>query len=352
MRKKNRGQIVIMACLFMLVLIILFSLAADVGKTYLWQKKLEMAIDAAALAGGQEYALSFTSLGLQSSAQDQARAVAISYAGLNGADTNNLTITFLDELNDTASGTDGIAETLQVDATKMVPLMFTKMLGITSKQISAQAATRIGGATSVGGAAPWGPPDMNYQICQRYIIKRGQNSRLPGGGGSPNYSGLALGTEQGADWYRDNIAPGPPGFTGILRVGDIITTEPGDMVGPTDQGTQARLDACPHTPRCGGCNYVPGCPRVIVVPIMNIFANGRIERPIIRFEAFVLDNNSLDNNDRGYTKFSEDGAEVWQQVGNGGVTATYIGSVVVPSGQMGGLNSGNLGGIRVTQLVR
>ncbi|MBU1486651.1 Tad domain-containing protein, partial [bacterium] len=103
MRKKNRGQIVIMVALFMLVLVILFSLVADVGKVYLWQKKLEMAVDAAALAGGQEYALRFTSSDTQTQtqAQNQARAVAIYYAGLNGADTNNVTVTFLDELNDT-----------------------------------------------------------------------------------------------------------------------------------------------------------------------------------------------------------------------------------------------------------
>jgi len=195
MRKKNKGQIVILVALFMLVLIILFSLIADVGKVYLWQKKLEMAVDAAALAGGQAYALNFTSVALQPSAQSQAEAVAIYYAGLNGADTNNVRVTFLDELNDTtpvqaqitpltlenllaslglypelayaAVAGDGIAETLQVNATKMVPLMFTKMLGIETKQISAQAATRIGGATGVGGAAPWGPPNMNYQVGQR-----------------------------------------------------------------------------------------------------------------------------------------------------------------------------------------
>ena|GEM_PF-364558 len=359
--KREKGQIAVMVALFMLVLIILFSLVADVGKVYLWQKKLEMATDAAALAGGQEYGLKFSSLELQSSAQDQARAVAIFYAGLNGADTNNVTVTFNDELNDTSPGTDQIAETVQVDATMMVPLMFAKIMGIESKRISAQAATRIGGATGVGGAAPWGPPDMNYQICLRYIIKRGHDSKLPEGGGSSNYSALALGDQQGADWYRDNITPGPPGFTGILRVGQMITTEPGNMEGPTAQGVgggglvpveKSRLGACPHTPKCDGCNYVPGCPRIVVVPIVNIFANGRIDRPIIRFEAFLLDENSLDDNDQGYTKYSEGGAEVWEKVGNGGVTATYIGSAVVPSGEMGGLNSRNLGGVKVIRLIR
>ncbi|MBU1486652.1 hypothetical protein KKH56_01170 [bacterium] len=364
---KEKGQIWIMVALFMLVLVILFSLAADVGKVYLWQKKLEMATDAAALAGGQEYGLKFSSLELQSSAQDQAGAVAIFYAGLNGADTNNVTVSFNDELNDTSPGTDQIAETVQVDATKMVPLMFTKMLGITSKQIWASAATRIGGATGVGGgAAPWGPPDMNYQVGQRYIIKRGQDSKLScdprgkdylddddyGGDGPSNRSCLALGDGRGGDWYRDNIIPGPPGLTGILRVGQMVTTEPGNKAGPTGQGTQARLDACPHSPKCGSGGYVPGCPRIIVVPIMDIFDNGRIERPIICFEAFILDDNSLDLNQRGFTKYGVGEAEEMTKVGLGGVTATYIGSYVAPSGTAGGLTGGNLGGVKVVPLIR
>ena len=132
----------------------------------------------------------------------------------------------------------------------------------------------------------------------------------------------------------------------------MITTKPGNMVGPNDQGTQARLDACPHTPKCGAGGYVPGCPRIVVVPIIDIFDNGRIDRPVIRFEAFVLDDDSLDNNQQGYTQYSEGGAEVLETVGNGGITATYIGNYVAPSGQMGGLNPGNPGGIKVMQLVR
>jgi len=248
----------------------------------------------------------------------------------------------------------------------MVPLMFAKIMGIESKRISAQAATRIGGATGVGGAAPWGPPDMNYQVGQRYIIKRGQNSKLScdprgkdhlddddgDGDGPSNRSCLALGDGRGGDWYRDNIIPGPPGFTDILRVGQMVTTEPGNKAGPTDQGTQARLDACPHSPKCGSGGYVPGCPRIIVVPIIDIFDNGRIERPIIRFEAFILDDNSLDLNQRGFTKYSVGGAEEMTKVGLGGVTATYISGYMAPSGTAGGLTGGNLGGVKVVHLIR
>ncbi|MBU0723308.1 hypothetical protein KKH46_03855, partial [Patescibacteria group bacterium] len=264
---------------------------------------------------------------------------------------NNVTVTFNDELNDTSPGTDQIAETVQVDATMMVPLMFAKIMGIESKRISAQAATRIGGATGVGGAAPWGPPPLDYQECQRYMLKRGQGSQTKVGTGLSNYSALELpgiGPTPGADWYRDNIIPGGKGSTVMLSVGDNIQTEPGNMVNPTGHGVNERLSMCLHTPKCGsgGCNYIPGCPRVVIVPIMNIDQNGKYEIPILRFEAFLLDENSFDKNQEVLV----DG--VIQPVGNGGVTGIYLGSYMAPSGTAGGLTGGNLGGVKVVHLIR
>ncbi|MBU0620195.1 hypothetical protein KKB14_03960 [Patescibacteria group bacterium] len=159
-QKKEKGQIWIIVALFMLTLIILFSLIADIGRIYLWQKKLEMAADAAALAGGQRYQQELTPalgdplalLSIQSLAQDQARIVAVQYAWANGVDTDSAVVTdFLDELNGTSPGTDGIAETIQVQTTKIIPLMFTKMLGITSKQVWALSAVRV---VTTGTAAP------------------------------------------------------------------------------------------------------------------------------------------------------------------------------------------------------
>ncbi|MBU0723309.1 hypothetical protein KKH46_03860 [Patescibacteria group bacterium] len=331
--KKEKGQIWVVVALFMLVLIILFSLVADVGKVYLWQKKLEMAVDAAALAGGQEYALKFNSINAQDLAQDQAEAVAVFYAGLNGADTNNVIVAFTDELNDINTGTDGLDETLQVDATMEVPLMFTKMLGILTKELSASAGVRIGSlAGMVGeGPAPWGPPPLYYQPGQRYMLKRGQGSGTKVGTGPSNYCALALPGSTGANDYRDNIIPGPPGFTGTLKVFDLIETEPGNMVGPTDQGVTGRLAM--------GAD-------VVIVPIMDIRQNGRYQSPIYRFEAFRLDGDSLDKNQ----VVEVDG--IMQKVGNGGVTAVYLENYVTSKGIMGGLCPSTVCRIKVIQLVR
>lgn len=161
MKNNEKGQIVVMAGFFMFILLALFALAADVGIVYLWEKRLQRCVDAAALAGGQDYQqeLSVNSRP-QADAQAHARAIAIQYAGLNEVD--NVTVTFLDELNDEVPGTDGIAETVQVDATDTVPLMFAKLLGITSEQIEASAAARI--TIREEGGWPWGPPESSNPI--------------------------------------------------------------------------------------------------------------------------------------------------------------------------------------------
>lgn len=159
MKNNEKGQIVVMAGFFMFILLALFALAADVGIVYLWEKRLQRCVDAAALAGGQEYQQKLSvDLRPQAEAQAHARAITIQYAALNRADINNVTVTFLDELNNEVPGTDRTAETVQVDATDTVPLMFAKLLGITSEQIAVSAAARI---TIREGNWPWGPPESS-----------------------------------------------------------------------------------------------------------------------------------------------------------------------------------------------
>ncbi|MEW5767507.1 MAG: pilus assembly protein TadG-related protein [bacterium] len=158
MKNNEKGQIVIMVGAFMFILLALFALAADVGIVYLWEKRLQRSTDAATLAGGQDYQQEYSiDLKPQAEAQEHARAIAIQYMGLNWGSTDNVTVSFLDELNDKVPGTDGIAETVQVDATDTVPLMFAKLLGIHREQIAASAAARI----NIRGGSSCGPPESS-----------------------------------------------------------------------------------------------------------------------------------------------------------------------------------------------
>ncbi len=75
----------------------------------------------------------------------------------------------------------------------------------------------------------------------------------------------------GADDYRENIATCN---TNIVAIGDPMNTEPGNMVGPTAQGTQDLIGQDPNAYWDTGCNCVRGSsfgrsPRIAMVPVYD-----------------------------------------------------------------------------------
>lgn len=75
----------------------------------------------------------------------------------------------------------------------------------------------------------------------------------------------------GADDYRNNIATCN---TNIVAIGDPMNTEPGNMVGPTAQGTQDLVARDPNAYWDTFCNCVKGSafgrsPRIAVVPLYD-----------------------------------------------------------------------------------
>jgi len=83
------------------------------------------------------------------------------------------------------------------------------------------------------------------------------------------YNEWAIPPSRGAAWYRDNIESCN---TYIQPIGDPLTSEPGNKVGPTDQGTQALIDKDPNAYWDMGCNcvkgsaFLSGSPRVAAIP--------------------------------------------------------------------------------------
>jgi hypothetical protein len=80
--------------------------------------------------------------------------------------------------------------------------------------------------------------------------------RLPGG--------------TGADYYEENIFGCWPG---VATVGDSVTVEPGNMTGPTTQGTQALIDKDPNAfwnpvTEAVVSQFKPS-PRVVVIPVFE-----------------------------------------------------------------------------------
>ena len=112
------------------------------------------------------------------------------------------------------------------------------------------------------------------------------------------YNPWDLPGSSGGDDYRDNIATCN---SNRVSEGNDMTQEPGNMVGPTAQGTADRIAQDPNAYWDTACNCVKGSafgtsPRVVVVPLYDpqVFAQGaqtgkNITLKVVNFLGFFLE---------------------------------------------------------------
>lgn len=320
--KRDRGTILVLMTAGMAVLVGTTALAVDVGYLYVVRNQLQNAVDAAALAGAQGLVAqpgNYTPEG-------EAVRWAIQYAAKNRADGIPVQLS-PDEI------TFPRANVIKVQKAQFVRTFFATIFGIRRVRVSVQSAAVAAPATGgSGGWRPFAPPDQfahgsqcvtpmdedhgpynpdlhtwngvsardyykspyapefenwdvsGFRDCSLgnptgFITPRDEDGRLvelktdrpafPG-----NFYPISLG-QRGADAYRENIAHG---WDGVLRVGDIITTEPGNMVGPTIQGVTQLIaqDPTARLVRENGSWTVKSnqyadneSPRIVPIPLLD-----------------------------------------------------------------------------------
>ncbi|MDI6709582.1 MAG: pilus assembly protein TadG-related protein [Bacillota bacterium] len=259
MLRDERGAMAVLVAAALVVLSGCLALAADVGQLALWQVRAANAADAAALAGAQEL------MDHPGAAFDAAMA----YGQANGIAPGEMTITV----------TDSVA----VDIVRPVEFAFAPVLGIHSGAARAHARAVAGPVTGVSGVAPLAVPDQEFEYGALYQLKA--NHWQKGHLGRGEFGALGLG-EHGADHYRDNLKKGYPG---MLRVGDVVPTESGNMSGPTQEAIADRFARC--NDGCTFDHFTRDCPRVLIVPVYEPVAEHKVDEVrIAGFAAFWVEN--------------------------------------------------------------
>jgi Flp pilus assembly protein TadG len=263
---KEQGSIIVMTALVMVAVIGFMALGVDLGILLLQKRLLANAVDAAALAGVQELPAN------PSSAQN----IAYQYGVLNRINADELSVAVSTLDNEVA-----------VSAQRSVRLFFAPVLGFDVAVVSAQARARTGPVGGVRGTVPLSVVEQEFVYGAKYMLKYGSQplDDIPGGHYGGNFGALALGGK-GGNTYRDNLANG---YSGILRVGDMVDTEPGNMVGPTGVGVKARLSH-PDAAKCEFATAGPHCPQYLIVPIIDGFSSGGSHSVrILGFAVFFLE---------------------------------------------------------------
>ena len=283
-RRRPSGQVAPLIAGAFAVLLGAVGMGTDVAVHYFNWVQMQKAADAGVLAGANFLPDNST----------QAIATAQQYAETNGLVASEITSTTV------AANSLSITMTVQ----RTVPYYFAVVLGLQTGTLqvaataSAQSPTTTVGAPTPGalsnGTTPAGC--TNTGDCQVIPIGLDHNTVYSDGSqitlqqgevGPGNWDLLALGGTGGSN-LRSNIAVG---YSGLISVGNWITTEPGQKVGPVDQGFQDRLNAAASSDPSGTfSSHTANDPRVLVVPVVDWeHQNGRSSVQVDAFATLWLD---------------------------------------------------------------
>lgn len=263
----ERGNTVLIVALVMVVLLSVTALVVDLGFVYLERARLVTGAEASALAGAASFP--YREEGdYQKEHYEDAIREAEKVAEKNGLKDFEIKLLPVDEDR---------KEEIEVVAKKEVGYTFARIMGYYEQEVRGMAAAEAVPISGFFGVVPFGIPEEDFEGDGTYDLK------VPAGEGEEgNYQPLALGGT-GTNNYRDNLEDG---YDDILRTGDFVDTEPGNMGNPTSQGLKDRY----YEDR-----------REITIPIVSYMGEGRGEVEILGFGAFHLED--YDNSAPGHTVF-------------------------------------------------
>jgi hypothetical protein len=228
-RRNESGQTMVLTVLFLAVLLGISAAVLDVGAWYRADRQLQATADAAALAGANELP----------SDQGGAASLALEYAGKNGGGLAAGGISFETRVNP--------GDTIAVHTQKQMPGFFSKLFGLNSVTVGANAKARTAPMSSAKWAAPVAVDELHEKLQCKPTPCFGEPTTLdffkvgPGafrlinidqshGGTSPQIVGDWL--EKGLDafmpldWYYSDpgIKPNSANITGALdkRIGEVL----------------------------------------------------------------------------------------------------------------------------------
>jgi hypothetical protein len=347
----RRGTVMIYTVVLMTVLLAFVALTIDVGRMEIARQRAQQVCDAAVLAGawyltGEQSSTRVDAVTGTPTGGDGSAALTAKYAALANNEASphwatltadgsrpGVTVSFPPYPAQTGyvisdAGTQvpiRLGESIRVQAVINVPMTFARILGIQQASVAASATAIVGltpqtptPVTVTGSALPFAvantkiwntsvsPPTVRIQMGDQVALKVTNPNDPAGFIGSGNFLAVSYPGDHGGDDYRDRIANASLPVTFTLNQEIDLTTEPGNISGPTAQGITTRLgnDVYPYPAANGTAwnswlsSYDPNTgnrtstKRMGIVPIIQdpgSSLNGRESVTVIGFAGFFIE---------------------------------------------------------------
>ena len=282
--RREEGQILIVAVLFLGVVFGFTAMAIDVGMLLEDRRDMQNAADSATLAGIQ-YLPQQPQVAIDTAEQ---------WALNNGVSQDQIEAV-------TVQSTHVANDTLYVRLNKDFSWVFGRVLGMTTSDVGASAKALVGTVEGTNDLMPWSivqgdssclDANGNAIFGQTCSVKLGAQSKFGGGWrGALDFDGNG----GGANEYRDNIIDGEADTAYCIAgqaappcESSVVDIQTGNVVGPSQQGIEARLAGGPACDSDGNGKddfdevfvstglaspaYTVACPdspRLIMIPIVE-----------------------------------------------------------------------------------
>jgi hypothetical protein len=295
---KEEGQVLGLFVLIFAVIGGMTAIAIDLGSFSADRRDLQNAADAIALAAAQELP-----------DHSAVHATADEWAEKNGVDSDGMAVEIIDQ---SASEPN---PKVRVELSEEHEFVFARLVGIESGTVEAAAValrTSPGGIyPSSGALVPWSVTQevrASTEPSELVVLKYDANSVTTGNFGAIRIDG------NGSSVYRDTIKFGSD--SGLCAAGvedcdypSTVPSEPGNMVGSTETGTDYRMDntseLCDEWDEVvtevdgehmlnASCNPFleggnPNSLQVVIVPIISSLCNGACDVTVLEFALFFLE---------------------------------------------------------------
>ncbi|MCG7344137.1 Tad domain-containing protein [Sporosarcina sp. ACRSL] len=265
--KDESGVAKILVALSIIVLLGFTALVIDVGAIYFEKSRLQKALDAAVLGGAHRLLVS----------EEEAKTTAISLALKNGYDV-------VDDSKEMSTGNYFI----EIEKKVNKEMTFARVLGVNSTDINAVARAELlySALVQKGGIVPIGLEDGKYDLSHgnEFALNLDNANKINGNHGFLSLDG------RGEDSWEDAVKYGSKS---VFAIKDQIYPEPGNLGGNVYNAFNYRIKLDENNPDKTYCNNFEtadnSCSRVVLVPIVSEFPNGRSDKVEIRhFAAFWL----------------------------------------------------------------
>jgi hypothetical protein len=258
MFQSEKGSVLVVAALAMVVILGATALVVDVGRVYSERSSLQKALDAAVLGGAQVLRTSTT----------QAVLVAKEISSKNSYSLeDNQFIT--------------TSDSIKVSSEAVVPMTFAKVLGINSFTVPATAKAVVAPLQTGRGITPI--------AVERSAIPDGRELKCDNTGQDNGNCGYLAVDGNGANELAEGILNGTEVTVGT---GYPAVTEPGQKWGPVKSAFQELIDRDADKPHCQSPDTADNrCSRVIYVAVIDSWddAQGKDTIPVVDLAAYWVE---------------------------------------------------------------